>query len=141
MAIQSKKVFIATSAFIAFIDRAHLKHAQAGAYFRYFAQEQYQLYSSSLSIAQTYEQISKDMSASVARDFLRAIILGNINILYADESDLKATQKAIISYQASGCTFTEAQNAVLADRNSISQICSFEYLHPLFGQSLFFLPI
>ena len=39
MAIVSKKVFIATSAFMAFLDRANPKHVQAAAYFQYFAQE------------------------------------------------------------------------------------------------------
>lgn len=141
MANLSKKVFITTNTFLAFVDRGHPKHAQAGAYFRYFAENNYYLYSGYSDIIQAYIQVSEKISSSLARDFIRTISLGTVSILYATESDMKATIKTLVNYRSSQLSFIDAQTAVLANRNNISQICTFDYLHPLFGQSAFYLPI
>lgn len=141
MAIQSKKVFLEADVFYAFVNRAHSKHPQANAYFRYFAQEKYQVFTSYPVIEAAYNQIYEKISPALARDFLRGLSLSSINIFYPTDSDLKAALKALINFRNTELTFEEAQSAVLANRNSIPQICTFEYLHPLFGQNLFFLPV
>lgn len=137
----SKKVYTAPSGFLAFVDRAHPKYDQASAYFRYFAQNGYALYTDTLSIVETYNQIYEDISPSLAKDFLRTIFLGNINIIYPEERDIKSAFKTLVNYQSVELTFNQALRAVLANRRGISNIYSFEYLHPLFGQAVFYLPI
>ncbi len=141
MASQSKKVFVEADAFYAFVNRAHEKYPQASAYFRYFAQQKYQVFTSYPAILETYSQIYEKISPALAKDFIRGISLSSVNIIYPAESDLKAALKTLINYRNSELTFPGAQSAVLANRGSISQICTFEYLHPLFGQSAFFLPM
>ena len=141
MAIASKKVFVEADIFYAFVNRAHEKHPEAAAYFRYFAQEKYQLFTSYPVIQEAYDLIYQKISPSLAKDFLRGISLTSVNIFYPNESDLKAALKALISFRNTELTFEQAQTAVLANRNSIPQICTFNYLHPLFGQSVFFLPL
>lgn len=142
MALTSKKVLIAPSAFLAFIDRAHAKHPQAAAFFRYFAQEKYQVFAGFLSVEEVYREIFDKISPILARDFLRALtLLSNINILYPTESDTKATLKTIMNYKSIGLSFKDAQMAVLGNRHSIPQICTFDYLHNLFGLTSFYLPI
>ncbi len=136
----SKKVFITESTFFAFLDRAHPKHNQAIAFFRYFAQEQYQLYTSYTSLEKTCNQIVEKVSIPLAKDFLRAINLGLINIIYPDESDIKTTIKTLVNYPTE-LTFNEALASVLADKRAIPQICTFDYLQPLFGLKIFYLPI
>jgi predicted nucleic acid-binding protein len=137
----SKRVFIATSAFLAFLDRANPKHVQASAYFQYFAQEHYQLYTGFLNLAEVHSEISEKISGSFARDFLNAISLGTINILYPEPGDMKVTLKTLINYRSTDLTFKEAQMAVIASRRSVHQICTFEYLHSLFGLTVFYLPL
>ena len=137
----SRKVFIANDMFVAFIDRAHPKHIHAVAFFRYFATERFELYSNIPIVIASYQKIYQDISPSIARDFLRSISLGNINIIYPDESEFKNALKALITYQSTELTFDEALMAVEADKRRIPAICTFEYLHPLFGLSTFFLPI
>ncbi len=137
----SKKVYIARSGFYAFIDRAHSKHEQAVAYFRYFAETNYFLYTDSTTLIDVYNQIYKDISPSLAKDFLRIIFIGNINIIYPEESDIKAGLKTLVNYQSTDLTFGQALRAVLANRKGVSQVFTFDYLHPLFGQSVFYLPI
>ena len=137
----SKKVFIASDLFVSFIDRAHPKHIHAVAFFRYFASERFELYSNMPIVIATYQKVYKDISPSIARDFLRALSLGNINIIFPDEADFKAALKALITYQSTELTFEEALMSVEADKRRIPAICTFEYLHPMFGITTFFLPI
>jgi len=137
----SKKVFLAPSGFYSFIDRAHPKHEQADAFFRYFAQEEYKLFADSFTINEVYNLIYNNISPSTAKDFLRTIFLGNINMIYPDEGDIKAALKTLINYQSSELTFSQALMAVLANRRGVSQVFTFDYLHPLFGQNVFYLPI
>lgn len=141
MANVSKKVFIATSAFMAFVDRANPKHIQAAAYFQYFAQEKYQIYTGYLNLTEVHHETMEKVSGSFARDFLKAIDLGSINILYPEPADMKLAIKTLINYRSTDLTFREAQMVVMASRRSISQICTFEYLHPLFGLTVFYLPL
>jgi len=141
MQFVSKKVYISPSVFFAFIDRAHPKHQTAAAFFRYFALEQYSLYTDSISINRAYIELYEKISPSLAKDFLRSLYIGSFNILYPDESDMKAALKTLVNYRNTELTYPDTIIAVMANRNKINQVCSFEYLHPLFGLSLFYLPI
>lgn len=137
----SKKIIIDSSVIFAFIDRAHPKHEQAAAYFRFFAQESYMLFTDENTIIEVYNQMYKDISPSLAKDFLRTLSLSNINIVYPEDSDSKAALKALIAYQSVELTYPKALLSVLANKRGIMQICTLDYLHPLFGQTTFYLPI
>lgn len=141
MAKDSKKVYIAPSVFTAFINRADPKHAQASAFFRYFAQENYKLYSDFLDIHETARKIHREISPSLSRDFLRTIFFSNINIIYPQESDIKGALKTLVNYQSVDLTFEKALMATLANKASIPQICTFEYMPSLFGLNTFYLPL
>ena len=137
----SKKVFVTSSVMYAFVDRASAKYPQASAYFRYFAQEKYQVFTDYLNLAETYRELYQRISPSLAKDFLRAADLSSINTLYPSESDMKSALKTLINYRNTELTFNQSQMAVLANRHSVPQICTFDYLHPLFGLTAFYLPI
>lgn len=137
----NKKVYIARSGFNAFIDRAHPKHDQATAYFRFFAQEQYTLFTDCITLIDVSNHFYKEVGPSLAKDFLRIISLSNINIIYPEERDVKAALKSLVNYQSTALTFTQSLRAVLANRRGVTLIFTFDYLHPLFGQTSFFLPI
>ena len=141
MAIQSKKVFVESDIFYSFINRADRHYPQAGAYFRYFAESKFQVFTSYPVQEEVYQEIYERISPSLAKDFLRGLTLSSVNILYPTQSDAKAALKSLINYQSSELTFREAQTAVLSNRNYISQICTFRYVHPLFGLNAFNLPI
>lgn len=141
MSVLSKKIFLDNSIFSAFVDRAHSKHEQSAAYFRYFGQEEYKLFTDIANLQTTYETIYKDISPSLSRDFMRTMYLSDVNIVYPEESDAKAALKALVNYKSTELTFTQAQMAVLCIKRDISQICSFDYVHNLFGLTLFYLPI
>jgi len=137
----SKKVYIAPSAFYSFIDRAHPKNEQTAAFFRYFAEQGYTLFTDTQSLIETYNRIYREISPSLSKDFLRTLFLGNINIIYPEESDIKAALKTLVNFQSTELNFSQSLRAVLANRRGINQIFTLDYLHPLFGQSVFYLPI
>lgn len=137
----SKKVYISASGFYALINRAHPKYEQASAYFRYFALENYLLFTDIFTINEVYNQLYKEISPSLAKDFLRTIFLSDINMIYPEERDIKASLKTLTGFQSLDLTFSQSLRAVLANRREISQIFTFDYLHPLFGQGMFYLPI
>lgn len=139
--MQSRKVFLAPDIFVAFVDRAHPKHLHATAFFRYFAQEQHFLYTNPHNIMDAYTLIQKKISPFLAKDFVKAISLGSITMLYPEDTDLKLTYKTILASNSQDLSMQEALMSVMADRRSIPQICTFEYLHPLFGLQVFYLPI
>jgi predicted nucleic acid-binding protein len=137
----SKKVYITRSGFYSFINRADSKYEQASAYFRYFGLKNYFLFTDIFTINEVYNQIYTEISPSLAKDFLRTVFLSDLNIIYPEESDIKLALKTLINFQSTELTFSQALRAVLANKRGISQIYTFDYLHPLFGQSVFYLPI
>ena len=137
----SKKVFVTGDGFIAFIDRGHPKHLQSTAFFRYFAQEKLQLYTTAVSINEAYMSFYNTISPSLARDFLRTISISSLNILHPEESDIKAAIKAVATGTSVELTFSKALVAVLCNKRSIPQIYTFEYLPNLYGLQLFYLPV
>ena len=139
--IQSKKVYVASDAFFAFIDRAHPKHEQADAFFRYFAQEEYKLFTDFVQLLEVYKKIYIDISPSLSKDFMRTIALSNFNIIYPEESDNKSALKSLVTYQVTELTYQMALMSVISNRRGITQIFTFEYLHPLFGLSTYYLPL
>ena len=141
MATQSRKVYLAQSAFLAFIDRAHTKHRQAVAFFRYFAQEHYRLYTDIVMLYETHRQIHFQISPSLSQDFLRTISFSDINIIYPQEADIKSTIKTISNYRSVDLTFDKALMSVLASKRYIGQIATFDYLPSLFGLTIFYLPL
>ncbi len=141
MPIQSKKVYLDASSFVAFIDRAHVKYDQATAYFRYFGIEEYQLFTDPITLTEAYNRLYNDISPSLAKDFLRVMSLSNINMIYPDESDNKAALKAMVNFKSTDLTYPKAILSVLANRRGVPQVCTFEYLPQLFGLTIFYLPL
>lgn len=137
----SRKVFLDYSVFLSFVDRAAPKHEAAGAFLRYFAINNYLLYTDTASMMKAYEKMYSDISPTLAKDFLRTIYLSDINILYPEESEAKAALKALINYRSTELTYSQALMAVLSIKRGISQICSFDYIPALFGIELFYLPL
>jgi len=137
----SKKIYIAPDGLVAFIDRAHKSHVQATAFFRYFAQEQCQLYTNIVTINECYMTIYNTISPSLARDFLRALNLSSINMLNPEPADIKSAIKVIEMSSSVDLTFTKALMAVMCSRRSIPQIMTYEFLHALYGLQLFYLPM
>lgn len=137
----SKKVILAPDSIYAYIDRSSDKHQQAVAFFRYFSEQNYRVFVDTLSLNEVYNDIYRKMSQDLAKDFIRIVNFSDINIIYPDEGETKASIKTLINYRALDLTFSQAVLAVTASRRSITQVVTFSYLPPLFGLQAFYLPI
>ena len=137
----SKKVMIASDVLYAFVDRTHARHVQASAFFRYFANEEFHIYMDNISIYDCYLQLMNSMSPSIAKECLRSIYISSITIIYPEEADMRGALKFYLNDKSNELNFRKAIMAVLADKNHIPQICSFEYIQSMFGLSLFYIPI
>lgn len=137
----NKKVILAPDAIYAYIDRGSDKHQEAIAFFRYFSEQNYRVFVDTLSLNEVYNDIYKKMSQDLAKDFIRIVNFSDINIIYPDESEIKASIKTLINYRTLDLTFSQAVMAVAANRRSIAQVVTFSYLPPLFGLQTFYLPI
>lgn len=136
----SKKVYLTNSAFYSFIDRSDAKHQMSGAFFRYFAQEGYHLYTTPTTIMDTYAHIQAHMSHSIARDFLQTIFTSTIDIVYIDEPMMKTATKLVITTTSAHLTLDQAITNIVCDKIQISTICTFEYFPFFFGTKAFTLP-
>src|SRR5215469_978362 len=95
----TRKVFLASDVLTAFLNRNDPKHLQASAFFRYFAQEHFYLYTNSEIVISVYQNISQSISKSFAKEFLQVISESTIHILTPDEQDMKkALQLVATSY-------------------------------------------
>jgi predicted nucleic acid-binding protein len=141
MATSSKKVYIAADLLVAFTDRSHPKHNQAAAFFRYFSIDEYHLFTDAVSLYEAYSRISADMSPSIAKDLLRTIYMSNVTIYYPDEADMKAALKIYLNDKTGDLTLGKTIMAVIADRKGIPQVATFEYIHAMFGLSVFYIPL
>lgn len=136
----SKKVFLAADVFIAFLDRNHPKHLHASAFFRYFAQEHFYLYTSSEIVIATYQKISQSIGASFAKEFLKVLSESAITILAPEDTEVKKAIQTVVS-SFSEIALDECLMLVIAEKRHIPYICTFTYIHNLFGRETFYLPL
>lgn len=135
-----KKVFLAADVFIAFLDRNHPKHLHASAFFRYFAQEHFYLYTSNEIVIATYQKVSQSISGSFAKEFLKVLSESAITILSPDDTEMKkALQTVVSSFSEVG--LDECLMLVIAEKRHIPYICTLQYIHTLFGREIFYLPL
>lgn len=134
------KVFVCHSLFFAFIDRAHPKHAIAEAYFRFFAEREYRVYTDSNTILICYNNLRKHMSVTVAKEFLRAVLWGQIEIIHASEPEERDALKMLSNNTDGTLTYQNCLLSVLSYRRNINEIATLDPFQPAFGQTIFTLP-
>ena len=136
MISQSRKIFIDSSVFVSFIDRADNNHAKTVRSIETLAQHGYQLYTSSLVVTEVYAAVSREIGVSVALDFLQASLQSEIEILLPQKADFITANRMLRSNRERQLTLREVLNATLMQRRGINQILTFNYWHNLFGSHL-----
>lgn len=133
MALQARKIFIDSSVLISFIDRADTNHTKAIKIMETLAQLGAKLYTSSQVITEVYATVSREISVSVALDFLQASLQSDIEILFPQKADLITAHRMLRSNRERQLPLREVLNATLMQRRGINQILTFSYWHNLFG--------
>lgn len=133
MALISRKIFIDSSVLISFIDRANINHPKAVKALENLARLGYHLYTSSTNIGEVYAAISREISTSVALDFLQASIQSDMEIIFPSKADLISAHRMLRGNRERQITLREVLNATLMQRKGITQILTYNYWHYLFG--------
>jgi len=95
MAIQSRKVFVDSSAFVSFIDRSDSNHSIIVKALETLAKNKCQLYTSLQVVQEVYATTSRDIGVSVALDFLQASLLSDIETIFPQKVDLITAHRMI----------------------------------------------
>lgn len=133
MAIGSKKIFIESSVFLAFIDRVNPNHVEASKILEFLGRNKYQVFTSGVVVLQTFNAIERDLGLAVARDFLQAMIKTNIKIIYMSDSDLLVTFRYLKANPNRQISLLSIINANLIQRHGIDSILTFDFWPNVMG--------
>lgn len=133
MATASKKVFIESSIFWAFVDRGDANHTQAVRIMDSLAKQNFMLFTSSMNVIETFSAVNMEIGLMVALEFLQAILESNIEILFPQKIDLITSLKLMKSNKDRQVSLKEVINASLMQKRGVSQVVTFKYWHNLFG--------
>lgn len=136
MSTNSKKIFIESSLFLAFIDRANLNHAKAGEMFEFLGRHKYQLFTSNIVVLQTFNAIERDLGTTIAKDFLQAMIETNIQTLYSSEADLLAAFRYLRANTGRQNSLSSIINANLMQKHGVNSILTFDFWPNIMGTSV-----
>lgn len=136
MPLQSKKIFVDSSIFISFIDRADNNHDKGVRIMEVIAKSACMLYTSTQVINEVYAVLARENGMSVALDFLQAIIQSDIEIIYPQKADYITAYRMLKGNRERQLNLREVLNAVLMQRKNVLQILTFNYWHNLFGTSV-----
>lgn len=136
MATSSKKIFIESSLLLAFIDRANLNYAKAVEMFEYLGRQKYQVYTSSIVLLQTFNAIERDLGGTLAKEFLQAMIEGNIQILHSSEPDLVAAFRYLRANPGRQISLSSIINASLMQKHGINSILTFDFWPNIMGTTI-----
>lgn len=132
----TQKIFIDTSFFYAFIDRADLNHLKTVAIFNFLAQNHYQIYTSSLVIMAAYNRMVRDVGTAVSNDFFQAVLESHIEILYPTRTELLSAMRMLKSSNIRQVPLTELINSSIMTRHSVRNILTFDFWNSSFGTSV-----
>ncbi|MBI2593907.1 type II toxin-antitoxin system VapC family toxin [Candidatus Daviesbacteria bacterium] len=136
MATTSRKIFIDSSALIAFIDRGTTDHLKASKAIEDLASIGYRLYTSSQVITDTYVLLLRNSGNAVALEFLQTMLQSGIEILFPQKADLITAHRILRVNRDEQIPLTEAINATLMQRKGITQILTLSNWNKLFGTNV-----
>lgn len=136
MAIKSNKIFIDSSVFFSFIDRADDNHSKSVKAFESLAHGNYHLFTSSTTVVDTYSALAHEVGFSVALEFLEVILQSEIEILFPQRSDFVSAFKVLKGSRERQLSLKEVVNAALMQKREITFILTSTYWHNLFGTQI-----
>lgn len=136
MATVSRKIFIDSAIFIAFIDRGAPNHLKAAKAIEDLASIGYRLYTSLQVVTDSYALLHRDIGTAVALEFVQIILQTGIEILFPQRADLITAHRILRVNREKQIPLSEALNATLMQKKGIVQILTFSYWHNLFGTNV-----
>lgn len=133
MASESRKVFIETSFFMAFIDRGDLNHTKCVPIFEFLGRHGYQLYTTNLVVMQTFARLDKELGSTISLEFLQAILESSIEVLYPSKSEFISAFRLLKNSPNTPVSVTELINSILMEKNGVAAVLTFDSWNNLLG--------
>lgn len=131
--VLSRKAFVDTSVFLAFVDRANINHQKSVAMFEFLARNHNQVFTSNLVIFQVFNKLNQDVGISLSYEFLKTILQSNIDVLYPARSELVAAFRFFKNSPQRNIALTEVVNASLIEKHNIGSILTFDWWPNILG--------
>ena len=119
MATTSRKIFIDSSIFIAFIDRGAPDHLKASKAIEDLASIGYRLYTSLQVVTDSYALLHRDIGAAVALEFVQIILQTGIEILFPQRADLITAHRILRVNRDKQIPLGEVLNATLMQKRGL----------------------
>ena len=123
----TSKIFIESSIFLSFIDRANLNYAKSVGILEFLARQKYHLYTSEIVVLQTFNSAERDLGSTVANDFLQAILESNIEVLYSGQIDFLAGYRYLQANPGRRSSLSSVINANLMQKHGIYHVLTFDF--------------
>lgn len=118
---------------MAFIDRGMPNYLKVSKTMDDLASLGYSVYTSLQVVTDVYVLLSRDISTSLALEFLQTMLQSGIEILYPQRADLITAHRILRANRDREIPFSEALNATLMQKRGIMQILTFAHWNNLFG--------
>lgn len=128
-----KKIFIDSSVFLAFVDRADPNHSRAIAIIEKFAKQGYLLYTSAQNVTDSYVALTREINPAIGQTFLRSLLHSEIEIVFPQKSDFLTAYRILKHNRDRQISYKEAINATLMQKRGIDQVFTFGYWTNLLG--------
>lgn len=132
----AQKLFIDSSFFLAFIDRANPNHIKTVRTFELLQQNHFKLYTSILVVITTFGRIERDLGGSIAIEFLQASLESSIAILYPTKQELIHAFRFLKTNSRSQVSMLEIINSKLMDKSGVSSILTYDLWRNTMGTSV-----
>jgi predicted nucleic acid-binding protein len=124
--LYSRAVMIDTGAFIALVDPQNSNHQNAVECLNEITKFHLPVFVPLPIIYESYKKMLYDMGQPIAKQFLKAVLSGQVNIVRTIEGDEKAAQGLLERYKDLGLTLSDAASMVLMTRLGIAKSFSFD---------------
>jgi len=121
--IRERSVFVDSSAFYAFLDRADRWHTEAQTTFKQLASERRPLYTSNLVIAETHVLIMRALGRAAALRWLGTL---GMNVVFETEADHDRAQALLGRRADKDFSYADAASFVLMERLGMSVAFTFD---------------
>ncbi len=131
-----QKLFIDSSFFLAFIDRANQNHIKTVGIFDILEKNHYKLYTSMLVVITTFGRLERDLGGVIAVEFLQVMLESSISVLYPTKQEMVHAYRFFKNNSSSQISMLEVINSKLMDKTGINQIATYDLWRNTMGTTI-----
>ena len=133
---RERRVFIDSSAYLAFLDATDTNHAAARTIMLWLIANRYRQYTTNVLLIECHALILSNLGRRIAARFLRNVDAGTTVIVRVRASDEARAKRIIYQYADKDFSFNDALSFVVMERLGINSAFTFDNDFAQFGLSV-----